>query len=69
MAERPMAWDFDNGPAMHPIAKRRRPDAGERVIRSAAYAPVAFGRCGGESPANQNMRYRDAAPYFGGDSA
>ncbi len=70
MAERPMACNFDNGPAIDLGARRRRSHAGERVIRSAAYAPVAFGRYGGESPANQNMRYRDAAARSGnGDSA
>ena len=70
MAERPMAWDFDNGPANHTIVSRRRPNAGERVVRSAGYAPVVFGRCGDESAANQNMRYRDAvAPLTGGEGA
>ena len=70
MAERPMACNFDNGPAIHLGARRRRPHAGERVIRSAAYAPVVFGRSGDESPANQNMRYCDAAARSGnGDSA
>ncbi len=68
-----MAWDFDNGPAIHSSTGgtgRRSADPRERVIRSAAYAPVAFGRRACESLAVQNMRYRDAAPRPArGDSA
>ncbi|MAL26888.1 MAG: hypothetical protein CL820_13570 [Croceicoccus sp.] len=56
-----MAWHFDNGPAFNDSARPRRSQARERVIRSAAYAPVAFGHCRDESTHVQNMRYCDGA--------
>ena len=54
-----MALDFDNRPVSRVSTVIGGADPRERVIRSAAYAPVASGRRDCGLATNQKIRYRD----------